>query len=111
MPVDIQKLNQSIVGIPKSLTPQATTDASQPYSGNLLAGKMYILISNETAHLKFGTSGSAPTVTADDFYLPPNQFYAVTPDKDVDLAIIRGADETSDGKLWVSELLETTVRL
>jgi hypothetical protein len=111
VPVNIQLLNQLIVGLPKSLASQATTDTSQSYTGSLQSGKMYVFISNKTAHLKFGSYGSSPTVTVSDFLLPANQFYAIATDKDIDLSIIRGADETSNGKLWVSELLETAVRL
>jgi hypothetical protein len=113
MTLSVQFLSQAIVGLPGTTVSQATTDTSAAFSaGAIAAGKMYLLNSDKVCHLKFGSSGSGPTaVPATSMRLPPNQFLAVSTDEDVDLAIIRGADETANGTLWACNLLETAAKL
>ena len=104
----IEFLNKAIVGVPGPTRSQATTSTSaefvQATISGIEAGKLYLFNSDKVCHLKFGTSlGTA--APADSFRLPPNQIVAVSSSVAMTLAIIRGANEASDGTLWVSEML------
>lgn len=113
MTLSVQFLSKAIVGIPGTTVSQATTDTSAAFSaGAIEAGNMYLFNSDKVTHLEFGSSGSGPTaVPATSLRLPPNQFLTVSTDEDVDLSIIRGADETANGTLWCTNMLETASKL
>ena len=113
MPVNLQYLTQAIVGIPGNSRSQATTASSAIFDSEtgLRAGKMYLLNSNRDVHLEFGIDGSAPTATTDSWRLPKDQILAVSTDQDIEMSIIRGSEETTDGIIWVAEQLETAAKL
>jgi hypothetical protein len=77
-----------------------------------LAVGFYLVSSDKVVHLKPGASGSNPSAAANDsFRLPPNQLIGISTDEAIDLAIIRGADESSNGTIWVTKMLQTAAEL